>query len=419
MVRPPEPAARGLVAVLGATAIAGASGYAIQLLAARLLADPHDYLSFSVFWSTMYLIGSAVGGIQQEVARAAAPVLPEAPPGALRGFVAAASVVVVAVAVLVGVSVAPIAFAGTGAGMAGALAVGLLGYVATSVLTGLLYGLHRLPSVAALIVVDAVLRAAAVTLALALSAPPDVVALAVAMPFGIAVLVVWVMVRPRVRGMYALDVSPVRLACNTAHTVAAAAATGVMVTGMPLLLRLSLADATVSTVAALTLVITLTRAPFIIPLMALQSYLTVVYRDAPARAEPRMLRYLAVAAAAAVAAGALAWLVVPWAIELISVGRYAVSPWTSSIIVVSAVLVGSLCVTGPLLLARKQHRAYAAGWLWAAVSTIVLLALLPLAAQPRVVTALVLAPAIGLIVHLAAVRWGHRPAVRKSAPDSE
>lgn len=398
---------RGLLFVLGATAVAGISGYLIQLLAARLLPDVHAYLSFSVFWSTLYLLGSAVGGIQQEIARAARPA--QAPGGRteLRAFVAVAITLVIIVSVVASFAVAPVAFAGSTLGMTAALAIGLAGYVVTAVVTGLFYGLQRLGAVATLVVVDAVLRTVAVLVAFVFGAPPDAVALAIALPFGLAVAIVWIIVRRRVARRYDLDVSSRQLARGAAHTVVAAAATGLMVTGMPLLFRLALTDTTATAVAALTLVVTLTRAPFIIPLMALQSYLTVAYRDAaPEHARSRMWRYLVVAATGAVIAAVLSWFAVPGLIGLVSGGQYQASSLTSAVVVVSAVMVGCMCITGPALLARARHRAFAAGWVAAAAVTVILLFLLPTVAESRALGALIAGPAVGLLVHLLSSRSG-------------
>lgn len=414
MRRPAEQANPGLLAVLAATGVAGASGYLIQLLAARFLADPHDYLSFSVFWSTIYLIGSAVGGMQQEVARATRPLPTGQVPGdesrTLRGFTVVGALIVLAISLLVGFLVAPTAFAGSSVGMAVALAVGLVGYVATSVVTGLFYGIGRLGSVATLIIVDATLRALAVVTAFAFGAPPDVVAFAVAAPFGLAVAIVWRIAGARIVGAYTLDVPPRALARGALHTVAAAAATGVMVTGMPLLFRVSLTDATLSTVAGLVLVVTLTRAPFIIPLMALQSFLTVSYRDDPSRVRSRMWRYLLGAAAVAVVASVVAWSAVPGIIHALSNGAYIVSSATSAMVVFSAVLVGCLCITGPALLSRGDHRAYSAGWVMAAAVTVVALFFSPGGPEARALVALILAPVAGLVVHAVAALRGPGPA---------
>ncbi|WP_454138763.1 hypothetical protein [Microbacterium paulum] len=395
---------RGLLSILGATAVAGASGYLIQLAAARLLPDAHDYVSFSVFWSTLFLIGSAVGGVQQEIARATRPATRHVRTSTLGPFIATAVALAVMVSVVATLMVAPIAFAGSTMGMGSALAVGLAGYVLTAVVTGILYGVQRLRAVAALIVLDAVLRAVAVMTAFLVHAPPDVVAMAIALPFGLAVAALWLVIGRKVSRTFDLDVSPRRLAAGTAHTVVAATAMGVMVTGMPLLFRLALTDAAIGAVASLTLVVTLTRAPFIIPLMALQSYLTVSYRDSPEIARARVWRYLAIAAALATLAALVSWFVVPALIPVISGGQYQTSSLSAVVVVLSAVMVGCLCVTGPALLAQANHRVFTAGWVVAATLTILVLFFLPAEAEARAFTALLLGPVGGLLVHLVALR---------------
>ncbi|WP_194409116.1 hypothetical protein [Microbacterium cremeum] len=393
----------GLVFVLGATVVAGLSGYAIQLLAAALLPDAGAYLSFSAFWSTMYLLGSAVGGVQQEVARATRPAVNAGPGQSLRPFTAVAALAALLAAAAVGLLLGPVAFGEGSESLTPPLIAGLLGYVLTSVATGLFYGTHRLTAVAALIVTDAVLRGCAVVVALLLGLPLEVVALAITLPFAIAVVAVWMAVRRSVVGSYALDVGTMRMARNAGHTVVAAAATGVMVTGMPLLFRIALADAPAATVASITLAVTLTRAPFIIPVMALQSFLTVRFRDAERETPRRLRHYLLLAAGVGVLAVGAGWFVGPWAVAWISNGQYGVSGVTSALVVASAVLVGCLCITGPALLARGRHAPYSAGWVVAAAATVALLFFLPAGPESRALFSLVAAPIAGLLVHLVAI----------------
>ncbi len=396
-----ENPSRGLTFVLGATVVAGVSGYAIQILAAALLPDDDAYLTFSAFWSAVYLLGSAVGGIQQEVARATRPAARDADRSrGLRPFTVAATVLTAAAAAVAALLLAPAAFDGDPVVMGSALVIGLLGYLLTSVATGLFYGTHRLGAVASLIVVDAVLRGVVVVGALLLGLPLGVVALAVALPFGLAVGGVWLAVRRSVTGLYTVDVKDAQLARNAAHTVLAAAATGLMVTGLPLVFRLSLTDAGAAYVASLTLVVTLTRAPFIIPIMALQSFLTVSFRDSAAAVGPRLLRYLALAGGVGVAAAAAAWPLGPWVVSLVSGGRSSTDGFTSAFVVASAVAVGCLCITGPVLLARRRHRSYAGGWVIAAVATCLFLFLLPAEPEVRAIVALTVAPLCGLLFHL-------------------
>ena len=399
---------RGLALVLGATALAGVSGYAIQLLAAALIPSASGYVQFSAFWSAMYLLGSAVGGVQQEVARASHPFARgEETQKSLRPFLLGAVLVVAAVGSVVAVVTGQFAFTTDQGMLEAALVVGLVGYVVTSIATGLFYGVNRLAAVAALVAVDAVIRGVAVVTGLAVGAPLWVLAFAIAVPFGLAVGAVWLAVRSRVRGRYTVDVSTGRLGRNALHTVVAAAAIGLLVTGMPLVFRVALADTPAVTVASLTLLVTLTRAPFIIPVMALQSYLVVSFRSSDRVSGALVRRWGFPVAAGAVTAVALAWFVGPWAVGLVSSGEYEVGGITSSLVVLSALLVGLMCVTGPVILARSNHGAYAAGWLVAAATTLACF-LLPLEPVTLVVVALLTGPIAGLVVHALVIARGSR-----------
>lgn len=409
-----ERAPRGLLQVLAATGIAGASGYAIQILAPALLREANAYLTFSAFWSVLFLLGSAVGGIQQEVARATRPAEPSTTPGSIRRFTLVSAVVVAAGTTAVGLAVGAAAFGQHFLPVLSALVVGLLGYVLTAVVTGLLYGLGALGVVASLIAVDAALRGGAVVVGLWVGASIDVLAYLVALPFGLAVALIWSISRGRVVGHYVLDVSEARLARNSLSTVIAAASIGVMVTGMPLLFRTLLSDASATVLASLTLVVTLTRAPLIIPLMALQSYLVVGFRDAPAAAPRRVRAYLCSALAVGVIAAFLSAAFGPWAVDFISGARYSVSGLTSAAVAISATLVGCLCITGPALLAENRHRPYTAGWVVSALATVACLAVVPATPEVRALTALLAAPALGLVVHLVCL-WGASGAARNGA----
>src|SRR5690606_36279127 len=112
-------------------------------------------------------LGSAVGGIQQEVARATRPAARDAEPArGLRTFTLAVAALTAAAAAVAALLLAPAAFHSDPVVMGSALVIGLLGYLLTSVATGLFYGTHRLGAVASLTVVDAVLRGVVVVVAL-------------------------------------------------------------------------------------------------------------------------------------------------------------------------------------------------------------------------------------------------------------
>lgn len=403
MTTPAERRGRGLVYILVATGIAGACGYLIQLLAPALLTDPGSYVTFSVFWSTLYLFVGAVAGVQQEVTRAVSPTDRPAATSTLRRFTVLAAGMTVVVSVVVGIVLAPSILSADPIALTIWFGVGLLGYLGCAVLSGVMYGLALWGPIAAVTVVDATVRAILVTAGLALHLSSVLLAAFTAVPFLVAFVVVWFAVRRRVVGRFALDVGPGRLAVNALRTVTAAAATGAVVTGLPLLIHLTMPDAPATVIASLIAVITITRAPLIVPIMALQSFLIVDFRAVGTSIWPRLARYLAIVVGATVVACVAASVLGPWLIAYISDGRYEVTAVASAVIVASAGLVGMLSLTGSALLSANRHSIYVGGWLAAAGATVVAF-VLPIDPVTRTLVALCVGPLIGLVVHLLGVR---------------
>ncbi|WP_205789124.1 hypothetical protein [Microbacterium sp. CPCC 204701] len=400
-----ESAATGLRSILIATAVAGLLGYGIQLLAPALLPDGQAYVTFSMYWSTLYLCVAALSGVQQEVTRAAHPSTASATAPTIRSFALIIIAVVLAAVTAVAVSAGPVVFRGPTVALAVALGAGLVGYVLIAVLGGVLYGLHLWNAVAALTIIDVGIRAVLVLTAFLAGWSPEAVAFAVSLPFGLAFLLVWLWTRRRVVGAFRLDVRLGRLLANAAGTVTAAAAMGVMMNGMPLLLGVAAGDADEVVLAGLILTITLTRAPLVVPLLALQSFLISLFRGAGRAVTRRVLSALALAAVAVALLAGAAWLIGPWVIQSISRGQYEITPAMMATITASAGLVGMMCVTGPALVGRNRHVPYTAGWVIAAVLTVLALAA-PLPFDARLTLALLAPPAIGLLVHVVAV-WRH------------
>ncbi|MGC5222266.1 hypothetical protein ACPW96_06645 [Micromonospora sp. DT81.3] len=394
--------ASGLRAVLIATAIVGALGYAIQLLAPALLADESVYVAFSVFWSTLYLGVSAMSGVQQEVTRAAHPAAHEPPNAVLRTFtLAAAGVVVVAsavVALVFGGRILPGSAVVTGV----VLAVGLVGYLVVAVLSGVLYGLRLWGAIAWLMILDAAIRAVLLTVGFALQLPIGWLALLIAVPFVLAFGIVWLVIRRRVVGAFRLDVPLGRFAAHAWGTVGAAAASGVLITGLPMLIGITAAGSPPETLGALLLTITLTRAPIVVPIIALQSFLiSAVFRGGrvrTARLIQILAALLAVVAVLAVAAAFIGPPIVSW----VSAGRFEIAGWMVSVVVLSAGLVAAMSVTSPALISARRHTANLVGWLVAALLTIGAL-LLPVDASTGIAVALTVPAFVGLVIQAIAL----------------
>lgn len=352
----------------------------------------------------MFLFGGAVGGTQQEIARATHPNDGAAPsPRALHTFTTIAIFAVVALGVSVSVAISGTSFTSDPLTLSVAFIIGLIGYVLTSILTGVFYGIGALQSVSALIAVDAILRGAAVILGLVLGAPVGILAVAVTLPFIASVMLVWWASRSTLRGNVFVDASSKTLLRNSLRTVGASAAIGVMVAGLPLVLDVFLQDATSALVASLVLTLTVTRAPLIIPLMALQSYLVVQFRGLHEGLRRRVFLILGCLVAVGLIAASAGALLGPAIVDLVGEGRYQVDGLVVGVIVGSAALIGMMCVTSAALIALHRHNLYFIGWGVAAMLTIVILAVAPMPALPRALVAICAPAMVGLMVHVVAI----------------
>jgi len=400
-----EASGSGLGAITIATVVAGAIGYVILALVAKFMTDPARYLEFTSFWSGLYLLVGAVSGLQQEVARASAPASTDQGGGSAGGLGRLALAAGLGVAALVGLS-SPLwarsVFAERPGPLVAALVVGLVGYVGVAVLAGVFYGLKLWPAVAFLMIADGVLRLGLVVAALLTGLDLGMVGWAVALPFPLALGLAWLVFGSRVRGRYRVDVGPARLASNAAKAVGGAVALGVLTSGLPLLLGLAPTSESKAAVGALTFVVILTRAPLVVPILALQGWLTVFFRD---RSEARLrslvrleVGVLGVSALAAM----VAFVVEPWLLQALWGARYLVDGPTCAGVVFTAGLTAALCVSGPATLASGRHSAYLFGWAAAAALTVGML-FLPLPLVPRALLAIAIGPVAGIAVHVGAM----------------
>ncbi|MDH6181715.1 O-antigen/teichoic acid export membrane protein [Microbacteriaceae bacterium SG_E_30_P1] len=387
----------GLTVILVATAIAGVVSYFVTWLVPRVIGFA-EYTTFAVFWAALYLLVGTLFGVQQEVTRGTRRVDTDAPNPA-RTFGLLVAVVTFAAVLATSPLWVGAVFADYGWGLVLPLAAGAASYAVVAVLGGTLFGLSEWRSAAGLLLLDALLRVIAVAIALAVTHDIVAIAWAVVVPFPLSILLVWPFVRSRVAGKATLDVGYRQLTWNVGRTVTAAAATGAMVSGFPLLFGLASDGEPASLVGMIILAATLVRAPLIVVVQALQGYLLVQFRDAPERASRRLLLILAGLAGAGLVLAALGWLLGPLVFGWLFPGEPVPGAGFIAVLVASSALVGSLSVTGAAVLARNRHHLYTAGWVTGALVTIVAL-LLPLDLEPLAITALIAGPAAGLAVHL-------------------
>lgn len=408
---PMSDARRGLLAVMAATLVAGVAGYLIQGIVPVFIGGPEEYASFSVFWSTTYLAVAALSGIQQEVTRAArpAPLAPAQGTGLSR-FAAGAIMVAVLALSMLGVLIGPRLLGGSWAAELPALVLGAAAYVAVAVLSGLFYGLSNWWAVATTTIIDALVRLGLILTVCLVQPTPTALAWAVALPFPITAITVWLLARRRVAGRFGIDVAPRALARNSLSTVAASVATGVLTSGFAAIIRLTTPGEDPAVIGTLLFVLTLTRAPLVIPALALQSFLTVQFRDRPAGATSLLLRFEGLVVIVTLIGSGLSALLLPPVIATLW-PAYSIGPAVAASTIIAAGGTAMLCVSGPAVLARSAHRPFVAGWILGAAVFVATL-FIPLPVTPRVLVAMAVGPVAGVAVHLVSTLRSDRAASR-------
>jgi O-antigen/teichoic acid export membrane protein len=400
------PIARGSVARVGtATALTALCGYAVIYLAARDLA-PSGFSVFGVFWGAFGLVTGAANGLLQETTREVRAtryidVLPSTRrthPLRVAGMVG-----VVAAVVIAGSS--PLwsgrVFVEARWLSVGLLSVGLAGFCLHATLLGMLAGTNQWTRYGALMVTDAVIRV-------------TVAAATFVVGWGLTGFL-WATVAGAVAWLIMLAASPTARATarlltpgstatflrGAAHSITAAGASAILVMGFPVLLKLT-SNELGAQGGVIILAVTLTRAPLLVPLTAMQGNLIAHFVD------ERTDRLRALIAPAGIiggigAVGVLtAGVAGPWLLRVAFGPQYDASSALLAWLTGAAVAIAMLTLTGAAAVAAALHRAYSLGWVCATVASGLLL-LLPLPLQTRTVVGLLCGPLVGIGVHLVAL----------------
>jgi O-antigen/teichoic acid export membrane protein len=389
-------------------------GYAVLYLAARNL-EPAGFSVFGVFWGAFGLVTGAAFGLLQEATRevrsarysefvigATAPATSDPGPRTHPMRVAAMVGIVAAGAIAAS---SPLwsahVFVRSQWLSVALLSVGLAGFCLHATLMGMLAGVNRWTQYGSLMVTDAALRVA-------------VAAATFLIGWGL-VGYLWATVAGSVAWLILLVASPATRAAarlltpggtvtflrGASHSIAAAGASAILVMGFPVLLKATSGDLG-ATGGVVILAVTLTRAPLLVPLTAMQGNLIAHFVDQRAERLRALVQPALVVTGLGLLGVLLAGVFGPWLLRVGFGSEYRADGELLAWLTGAAVAIAVLTLTGAAAVAAALHRAYSVGWVSATVASAFLL-LLPLGLETRTVIALLCGPLVGIAVHLAAL----------------
>lgn len=402
---PTGPGTRGSVVRVGAaTAVIAVCGYAVLYLAARDL-EPAGFSVFAVFWGAFGLVTGAALGLLQEATRevrSATHMATTQEPRSRPMWVAAGVGGVAAVVIALS---SPLwsgqVFVESRWLSVTLLAVGLSGFCLHSTLLGVLAGLDRWTSYGSLMVTDGVIRVLVAVATFLIGW--GLTGYLWATVAGAVAWALMLIVSPSTRRAAGLStpVGTVAFLRGASHSITAAGASAILIMGFPVLLQATSGD--LGAVGGIViLAVTLTRAPLLVPLTAMQGNLVAHFVDQ----RTNRVRALMGPAVIVIGVGLLgvlaAWSAGPWLLRSAFGPDYRADGVLLAWLTAGAIAIALLTLTGAAAVAAALHRAYALGWVSATVASTVLL-LLPLDLETRTVIALLCGPALGIAVHLGAL----------------
>lgn len=412
--------------IIAASGIAAVSAFLIQFLVGRVR-SPEFTAEFLVFWSLLFGVFGVIAGMQNETTRAVGAARLHGPddidgighgaPAMLAALVlgGTAGVLVLATSPLW----ADRLLDHNATTAVAIVAIGVLLYACHATLSGALAGHEQWGLFAGLMAVESLSRLAFALAAFLLLTDLVSLEIAIMLPCLVWAVLALVSRRARTAAGARTDVPMPRLLRQHLYAIVSSSSSAALITGFPVLMRLTRGDTDAAVFAGLTFAISLTRSPIMIPLQAFQGVAITAFLRAGghslrALAKP-MLALVGVGAVGAVAAA----LVGPWFFDALFHGKYAVGPGAFAALMIAAATMAMLTLTGTATIAVSAHRGYSIGWIVASVCALGLL-LLPLPLTTRSVIALILGPLLGATVHLAAIAAATRSASVRTddeAPD--
>lgn len=405
---------RGASGIIVASIVAAGASFLITMLANWALVgsgdDYTDYTEFIAFWALLFGIFGVIAGLQNETTRAVgAARLAGAqagtdgaarPPGA---SVLASGLLIGAVTAVLIVASSPL-WAGQLVPSNKIVIVGLIAlatvlYSGHISLSGALAGNERWGLFAGLMGAEAGLRL--VLVAVISFAVGSLFSLEVATMAAVLVWLGFLLVSASSRDAIRAraDVPMGRLVTNQSMAIASAAATAVLITGFPAVMRMIIPhDPQDAAMSATATALMLTRSPIMIPLQAFQGVAIASFLKQGHGALKGLVKPLGTLLAVGLVGAPLAALVGPWFLRVAFSGMQ-VAALTFAGLMLASVAIAWLTLTGTATLAIGRHPAYLLGWVSAAVVAVALL-LVPISIPGRTILALAVGPLVGVAIHL-------------------
>ena len=406
----PAPKPKIMLPVLMAAGVSGTAGYVVLVLAARVL-DPATNAAFLVYWGALFMAFGALVGVTAETTRAVFSGAGQPRPGTGGARSAHGSTLVLPVALTLGGGIAllvggtgpvwaPHLFGDDWVALLGAMVIGIVLFTTHAALVGSAAGTSAWTPYSFLVGSEAVCRLVFCAVVALLGARLLGLAWAVALASG--VWMIWLCTSSRYRALVGVRAQGDRAGLTWRMLVACSAsgASGVLLVGYPVLLRMTTPTDVFAGAAPIVLSVSLSRAPLMVPLGVYQNVLVTKVINQGVRV---LLPVLATLGAATLAGTVLAWLVGPGLLGLVN-PTYHVSGSVLAALVLTAGLVALLTITGAATVALDHHAVYLAGWVTATMVCVLVL-LVPGSLEARVVWSLVAGPLAGAAVHL---QWGLR-----------
>ena len=448
-----------------ATIVAAIGSFAVLIISARALPNAIN-LQFVAFWGLFFALTGVLGGLMQETTRAIGAAearnrkrerpreqTPEQKPeqeqeqtatetGQTLGArpitvslgVAAVTFITMAVT---GPLWAPLVVQDDVGTAILLMASGLALYSMQATTSGLLSGRQLWGPYAALIMIDILVRVALALVAWYFGW--GLLAWLIITVFGTVSWLILALFSSATRSvMFARADVPVRRFITLMVTaMGASGASAVLVTGFPTIVKIAgeavTTDAGIAesltpphannftaavTIAGIAYAVTLTRAPLLMPLEQFQNAIIVSFvRHRSEGVLAALAKPLGALAAFGTFGAGLAWLIGPWIMTLILDDSYHVSGPVLAALTLGATLTAMLMITGSVTLAVEKHHMYLIGWL-AATTIAVAILFLPGHLSVRTVAAIAVGSAVGVAIHLLALRTLSPRAARSAVSEA-